>query len=133
MMVFRYTSIIIAAFLVYLFANIRDINADGHKHQHDHHDHHNKTIELGKKSKLIGLRVNKIKDTMDGWNIQILASNFGFSPLNAGKKHISGQGHAHLYINGEKQARLYGSWFHLSSVWSETKFLPLQLSFFYRG
>ena len=48
-------------------------------------------------------------------NIQIETVNFVFSPTNAGGKHVEGEGHAHLYINGKKEARLYGSWFHLSS------------------
>ena len=113
-MVFRYSVFVAITMALYLFGNIQYLKANKSHSHHDHHDHHNRTIEMGKKAKPVSLTVNKVKDSMDGWNIQIIADNFTFSPTNAGKDHIPGEGHAHLYVNGKKQARLYGSWYHLS-------------------
>ena len=53
------------------------------------------------------------KDLMSGWNIHFTTSNFTFLPERASRAHIPNCGHAHLLLNGEKVARLYGSWFHL--------------------
>jgi len=39
--------------------------------------------------------------------------NFEFVPKAAGYDPVSGQGHAHLYIDGQKVARLYSHWYHI--------------------
>lgn len=50
----------------------------------------------------------------DGWNIHISTNNFAFAPQHASGPHIPGEGHAHLFINGEKISRIYGTWHHIS-------------------
>ncbi|GAA2010518.1 hypothetical protein GCM10009799_43340 [Nocardiopsis rhodophaea] len=52
-------------------------------------------------------------DPVDGWNLHIAAEGYEFVPEQAGKEAAGGEGHAHLYIDGEKYARVYGQWFHL--------------------
>lgn len=54
-----------------------------------------------------------LKDPMSGWNIHVEVKKFKFRPENASLPHRQGEGHAHLYINGNKIARLYGNWFHI--------------------
>lgn len=54
-----------------------------------------------------------IKDPMSGWNINLKVNNFRFTPENASLPHSPGEGHAHLYINDNKIARLYGDWYHI--------------------
>ena len=56
------------------------------------------------------------KDSLSGWNLQLNTSNFEFTPKNFGKEHVQGEGHAHLYIDGEKRARLYSSWYHIPNL-----------------
>lgn len=56
------------------------------------------------------------KDPMSGWNLYLETKNFQFTPENASKKHIPGEGHAHLIINGEKAARIYSNWFHIPEL-----------------
>lgn len=58
-------------------------------------------------------KLTLIKDPMSGWNIHVAVNNFRFAPENASKEHRKGEGHAHLYINGNKVARLYSPWFHI--------------------
>lgn len=113
-MAIKFKSLVLLASLFYIFANMQKTQANDTGKHHNHHDHHNMKIDIGKHSKQVGLKIKRIKDTMDGWNIQILADNFTFSPTNAGKDHVPGEGHAHLYVNDKKEARLYGSWFYLS-------------------
>lgn len=54
---------------------------------------------------------------MDGsYNIQLTTRNFTFTPQLVDQAPVAGEGHAHLYINGEKIARLYGEWYHLPGL-----------------
>ena len=34
----------------------------------------------------------------------------------SGGDHVAGEGHAHVYVDGEKIARLYGPWLHIPSL-----------------
>lgn len=52
-------------------------------------------------------------DVMGGFNIQILARNFEFTPAAINRQPEYNLGHAHVYVNGVKYARVYSTWFHL--------------------
>ena len=56
------------------------------------------------------------KDPMSGYNLHVMVTDFEFSPEQASRAHANGQGHAHVYVNGEKQGRVYGPWVHLASL-----------------
>ena len=56
------------------------------------------------------------KDLVGGWNLHIMARNFRFAPEHASSEHRAGEGHAHLYVNGKKIARVYGPWFHIGKL-----------------
>lgn len=53
-------------------------------------------------------------DSMGGWNLHFNVKNFIFTPDRAGAGDVDNTGHAHLYVDGVKVARVYGPWFHLS-------------------
>ena len=71
-------------------------------------------IKPGPTAPAVALSVKK--DAMSGWNVQVMAKNFRFAPENASGAHKSGEGHAHLYVNGKKIARMYGPWFHIGKL-----------------
>jgi hypothetical protein len=54
-------------------------------------------------------------DAIDGYNVQILVQNFTFTPAAINRAVVPNEGHAHIYINGVKIARVYGNWYHLPS------------------
>ena len=56
----------------------------------------------------VGLRV--LPDTKKGYNAVIDAEGFRFAPAKAGGAHVTGEGHAHLYVDGVQIARPYSSW-----------------------
>jgi uncharacterized membrane protein YphA (DoxX/SURF4 family) len=58
--------------------------------------------------------IHAFHDAHGGWNIHLMTSDFKFTPENSGKADIDGEGHAHLFLNGKKIARVYGNWFHVS-------------------
>lgn len=55
-------------------------------------------------------------DPVSGWNLHLMVLNFRFAPEHASRPHIPGEGHAHVYMNGTKIARLYGPWFHIANL-----------------
>lgn len=63
-----------------------------------------------------GVTLRVIKDPMAGWNLHVTPQNFRFAPENASSADVPGEGHAHVYINGEKLGRLYADWIHLPSL-----------------
>jgi len=62
----------------------------------------------GKKTPSVKMIVSK--DAMSGFNIRIVTKNFKWSPEHASLSHIPGEGHAHIYIDDVKIARVYGEW-----------------------
>ena len=52
-------------------------------------------------------------DAMDGYNVQIMPLNFTFTPAAINRAVRDNEGHAHIYVNGIKIARVYGRWVHL--------------------
>lgn len=61
------------------------------------------------------VRLDVQPDSESGWNIHVRATGFQFAPQNAGKAAKAGEGHAHLYVDGDKVARVYGPWYHLDA------------------
>jgi hypothetical protein len=39
----------------------------------------------------------------------------------ASMKHVEGEGHAHVYLDGQKIMRIYNDWFHLNTFQFATK------------
>ena len=56
------------------------------------------------------------RDLVSGWNLTVETTNFTFTPASEGQESVQGEGHAHLYLNGIKIARLYGPHFHIPDV-----------------
>jgi hypothetical protein len=54
-----------------------------------------------------------VKDPMNGWNVELRTENFSFTPDMVNSENVDNSGHAHLYVDGVKIARLYGPYFHI--------------------
>ena len=59
------------------------------------------------------MRVRVAPDGMDGFNVFLETRDFLFTPESVGDPAVPNEGHAHLYLNGEKVARMYSPWHHL--------------------
>ena len=55
-------------------------------------------------------------DPIDGINVHIVPTGFVFAPERVNQADVDGEGHAHVYVDGEKVGRAYGEWFHLTGV-----------------
>ena len=52
------------------------------------------------------LVVNLSPDRMDGFNLYLETRNFRLTPQHVDTSNVANEGHAPLYLNGEKVARL---------------------------
>lgn len=106
----------------FLTAAANSVSLAGHDHgAHDHagtaegmeHHNHDGMVEVSPDS-APSLSVELIEDPMSGWNLHVLTEAFQFTPENAGAAHVMNEGHAHVYVDGVKIARLYGDWMHIA-------------------
>ncbi|MEP3055752.1 hypothetical protein [Ascidiaceihabitans sp.] len=103
----------------FLMAASQGITLDGHDHATGHggnHDHAAMAPLAIPAQNAPTLAAEVFKDPVVGWNLKLTVTNFAFSPQNASLDHVPGEGHAHVYANGEKLARLYSPWFHLDHL-----------------
>lgn len=103
------------------------VTLDGHDHgdaaAHGAHQtgandthHHGGMLMLPDEADAPTLDASLQPDPASGWNLHIRTTGFRFSPENANLGHVAGEGHAHVYINGGKYARIYGPWLHIPSL-----------------
>lgn len=57
-----------------------------------------------------------VPDAKSGYNVSITTERFVFTPDAVNGENIVGEGHAHLYVNDEKIARVYGPDFHYNGT-----------------
>ena len=69
-----------------------------------------------------------IEDAKSGWNVHIKTTNFTFAPNNVNGQNATGEGHAHLYVDGEKVARVYGEYFHYDENFDGSKTFKVTLN-----
>ena len=73
---------------------------------------HGGTVETSGMS----VAVTAVVDPIDGINVRIIPTGFVFAPENVNQADVNGEGHAHVYVDGEKVGRAYGEWFHLKGI-----------------
>lgn len=100
---------------------------EGHEHANKYHamdehseDDHNTVhshdmVAVSDDTLVPSVTIEAIKDTKDGYNIRIDTENYIFNPESVNEENVQNEGHAHIYVNDKKIARLYGNWFHLSN------------------
>lgn len=81
---------------------------------HDHSGGHGQFDVAAELAPQIDLVV--LQDAAAGWNVLIETENFRFAPEAVNQEAIVGEGHGHIYVDGEKIARLYGPAYHLSDL-----------------
>ncbi len=78
------------------------------------HDH--KTIAIPDGQPLPKIKLRITPDAIAGWNMQVQTENFVFAPERLNQTSNPAEGHAHLFLNGRKVARLYGPWSHIPKL-----------------
>lgn len=90
------------------------------------HEHGMLEIPLGQPIPSIELVIHP--DTRRGWNLEIKVTNFAFAPERVNQSSTPHEGHAHLYIDGVKITRLYGTWYYLESLAPGTHEITVSLN-----
>lgn len=62
------------------------------------------------------VEIEATPDSVGGLNLHVETTNFTFAPEHASTDHVEGEGHAHIYVDGEKVGRLYGTDHYLGDV-----------------
>ena len=99
-------------------AAANNVSLDGHSHAPAAaaHDHAASTISLPAGAGAPTLDFSLTRDAKSGWNLHVATTGFRFSPERANAAHRPGEGHAHVYVDGRKVARIYAPWFHLDAL-----------------
>lgn len=90
--------------------------------------HHHKTIMIPEGKPIPSLNLVVHEDKVRGWNLEIKLNNFTFTPENVNQANQLNEGHAHLYINGEKITRIYGNWYYLAELPSGRNEVKIELN-----
>ena len=80
-----------------------------------HHDH-GSSVEVAEGLPVPTIEIDVSEDPVEGWNLRVLTTAFEIVPENVSTAHVDGEGHMHLYIDGEKVSRLYGQWHHIGPL-----------------
>lgn len=87
-------------------------------HAHDAHAHDPaepvEGVDFEGEAPTLALMVED--DHSAGWNVFVTVDGFTLSVEHASGDHVAGEGHLHLYANGQKLGRLYGEATHLSAL-----------------
>ena len=110
------------------------LGASDHRHDEEPHDAHmeekghvtHELRDVEGDAPEIDLTISG--DAKSGFDAQITVSNFVFAPGNANGDDVSGQGHAHIYVNGEKKNRVYGEWYHIGKLPVGSNEIEIRLS-----
>jgi len=93
-------------------ADSHDHDAAESSHSHDHEMF--EVSDIGSAPAITAMTVTE--DPKSGWNLTLVTDNFTFAPQNASGQHIDGEGHAHIYVDGEKLTRLYSHNYYLGEL-----------------
>lgn len=97
---------------VYLSVTRASDDHDGSRHAASGSHDHGGMVETSGMS----VEVTAEVDPIDGINVHIIPTGFVFAPERVNQADVDGEGHAHVYVDGEKVGRAYGEWFHLKGV-----------------
>ena len=130
---------IFSGLIGFMIAGANNVTFNGHKHNLDnlgtvyngvktgHSETHAEPIAIPKNGLEPSIRAELQIDPVSGFNLHLITGNFTFAPESAGLKHKDGMGHAHLYIDEHKIARLYNSWFHIDTIPKDAKQMRITL------
>ena len=80
------------------------------------HKHGEREIDVATFAAVPTVSLEVSRDAVAGWNLHVETSDFRFAPESVNEAPRPGEGHAHLYVDEKKVARLYGPWFHLGGL-----------------
>ena len=95
---------------------VTPVNANEQVEKKHADSHHHETVMIAEGQPVPAIDLVVHEDNLQGWNLEIKLDNFEFAPEMVNEENEPNKGHAHLYVNGEKIDRVYGNWYHLSTL-----------------
>ena len=95
------------------------VEHDGHGSMQSGHGHvgmHHGVLEIPAGQAVPKLNLSVEPDSVRGWNVNAAVENFAFAPERVNQASLTTEGHGHLFIDGEKMTRLYGSWYYIPAL-----------------
>ena len=68
------------------------------------------------------------QDPVNGWNVTLSTNNFTFTPQMVNGENVDNTGHAHLYVEGVKIARLNGQHYYIPVLHVDDNGISVNLS-----
>ncbi len=93
---------------------------DGHSHGH--------SIEVPEGMTVPTISIEVVADPMSGQNLFVKLADFDVSPETASTDPVDGQGHLHLYVDGERTARFYNEALHLTGLSAGEHVIEVEVS-----
>ncbi|SEN71498.1 hypothetical protein SAMN05192533_11842 [Mesobacillus persicus] len=95
------------------------INQNSHNHPANAEKAHlnHEVVEIPEGYRIPSVKTTVTQDLSGTWLLKVETNDFKFTPEKVGENSPSyNEGHAHLYINGEKINRLYGQYYNLGTL-----------------
>lgn len=100
---------------------------DGHGEASHGADAHHGSLAVADPEQVPSLTIVVVPDTHHGWNVEVQTEHFTFAPERVNQANQQNEGHAHLYVDGSKIARLYGNWYHIDHLEPGTREITVSL------
>lgn len=127
----RLRSFLLTLFLISVpFSGFADDGAAHHEHHSHDMQHAHNMLEIPEGSAVPQVELHVTPDTKSGWNLHLITQNFQFAPehLDQADTYQFSEGHAHLYVNGQKITRLYAPWYYFPRLVSGTYNITVTLN-----
>ncbi|MFC0273101.1 hypothetical protein ACFFIX_16915 [Metabacillus herbersteinensis] len=113
---YRFVSFVLLSSIISILLYFH--NENGHQMTSGHHENHQlEAIELPKGHKVPSIKGSVKQNASGSWLLHLETENFTFTPEKADSNELQyNQGHAHLYVNGEKIKRLYRHSYQLGNL-----------------
>ncbi|MGD1943277.1 MAG: hypothetical protein ACFB0G_18435 [Leptolyngbyaceae cyanobacterium] len=82
----------------------------------DHDRHHHGMVEIPAGQAVPEGVIDLFAVPVAGWNLEVAIANWSFAPEQVNVNNLTTEGHAHLYLNGEKLTRLYSEWYYIPEL-----------------
>ncbi len=85
---------------------------------HGGHDHHGAAMSHApmEAGAPVSMDIHAEADDEGGVTVRIDTEGWRWSPDNVNGEHIPGEGHAHIYLNGEKINRIYAPYYYIKDL-----------------
>jgi hypothetical protein len=121
---------LISFFVIFSFVSVMLYfhQQNGHDSASNHAEKHQRIVIPSSQS-VPSITGSVTQDQSGTWLLTIKTNNFRFTPEKVGTDDIRyDEGHAHLYINGEKINRIYGNYYNVDSLEPGTHHIKVTLN-----